>query len=92
MKHEGKRRTPNSRPQMPRWLTPLSAATLIACAALACGCSALQKRPCITVLGDGRKNWYAPGEAVNVPATLNTNGLWLLTPRMLEAMVLESSD
>ena len=67
------------------------AATLTVCGALAGGCKALWTTQGVTVLGDGRQNWYAAGEAVSVPANLNTNGLWVLTPEMLRSMVLESA-
>lgn len=65
-------------------------AMLIACGTLACGCLLPAKPRSVTVLGDGRKNWWDAGEAVNVPASANTNGLWVLTPEMLESMALES--
>lgn len=82
----------NCRTLKKKSLRRLALATLTACAALASGCSMLAPRRGVTVLGDGRKNYYAAGEPVDVPAAANTNGLWVLTPQMLESMVLEAPN
>lgn len=83
---------PNSPQPKTKSATPLCLAILTASTLLASGCSVLFPPPSITVLGDGRQNWYPPGQSVSIPAAVNTNGLWVLTPSMLEHMVLRSAD
>lgn len=58
---------------------------------LVSACSMLFPAPSITVLGDGRKNFYPAGEAVNIPAGDNTNGLYVTTPQMMEYMMLNAA-
>lgn len=74
-----------------RWRRLALAVTLSACAGLAGGCAWLVRKPPadVTVIGDGSKHWYGPGELVQVRA--GTNGLWVLPPEILRAMIMEST-
>lgn len=85
---------PTSTPPTTNWKTPARLAILTACASLASGCALFRtpRNTSVTVLGDGTRNWYPPGEAVALPASANTNGLWVLTPAMLKHIILSSLE
>lgn len=43
------------------------------------------------MLGDERRSFYPAGQAVSVPSAANPDGLWVLTPAMLQTMIFETS-